>query len=300
MSKSNVVTKNSTSLHSGDAHDNIQMDTSAIRQIGPEDRIKSPVNRKAVQTLIVPVGRGRGGKSFISKLTVECAKAVGTPLRFSDTDPKNVGLKDTHIDGVLVEDAHPQTLYDHARAEIEQFLEGNSSCLLDFGGGNPTFENILRELNLASVIKRQKKRLLLFCMLAPEKGDLSQIITFLDLPGLADADVVLCWNEGRVQPGREMSALKPFVEATPIVDALDRGARLVRLPRLAPAERIDDLGLTFRDAALGRASASGQRLGWLDTQITAEWLMRLPGSFAPIADWMQFAPVESLLSGIEV
>ncbi|AMB47677.1 hypothetical protein [Methylobacterium sp. AMS5] len=300
MSKNNIVAKIPAPLTKEVIHPDAHGETVAVPQVEPADRTLSGRDSDAaIQTLLVTIGRGKSGKSLMSKLLIECARAANLPLRATDADPTNSGLKDTHADTVPVADADPQTVYDHTRAEIERLLAGNASTLLDFGAGNPTITTLLRELNLARLLKRRGKRLTLFCLLGPERGDLSQIATFLSQPNLEDARIVLCWNEGLVPRGREMSDFDLYVTAKPVVEALDRGARLVRLPRLAPATRIDDLGLTFRDAALGRANAAGQRLGGLDTQITAEWLMRLPESFAPIADWLRFAPVESLLQDLE-
>lgn len=301
MTKSNAASKNAAAPNSDDTHKfRSQISTAVIPSVGPDDWSLHEASREVwQQTCAIPIGRGKSGKSTVSRLLVECAKMAGRPLRFSDLDPTNIGLKDTHTDALGPGDAHPVTLHDYTRAEMEKLVEGHESGLMDFGAGNPAFETLLREVNLGRLLKRMNKQLLLFCLLGPHRGDLSQINTFLSLPGLDDAHVVLCLNEGLVPPGREISALDAYAQSKPVLDALDRGARLIRLPRLSAADRIEDLGLTFRDAALGRANIAGKRLGQIDTQITAEWLLRLPKSFEPIEDWMGFAPVESLLSGVE-
>jgi len=252
-----------------------------------------------VQTMVVPYARGKSGKSKISRLLVECAMLAGMPMRYSDADPSNAGLKEIYRDAISPASVNPQDLIAHTRTEVEEFVDGGASCLIDYGAGNPTFEACLQEIDLSRFIKEHGKRLLLFCLLGPTRGDLSYIDEFLRHPSLTAADVVLCCNEGLTERGREIQAFEPCLESPQVRAAIGRGARLIRLPRLHPAERIEALGLTYLDAALRRPNRAGQSLGALDAGITAQWLRQLPHAFAPIRDWMTFAPVESLVATME-
>lgn len=296
MSKSNTSTKtiNAVPLLS-------VTDPFIDRVIGTEivTDIARTTGLDIVQTMAVPYARGKSGKSKTSRLLVECAKLAGIPMRYSDADPSNAGLKETYGDAISPVSVNPQDLIAHTRTEVEEFVDGGASCLIDYGAGNPTFEACLQEIDLSRFIKEHGKRLLLFCLLGPTRGDLSYIDEFLRHPSLTAADVVLCCNEGLTERGREIQAFEPCLESPQVRAAIGRGARLIRLPRLHPAERIEALGLTYLDAALRRPNGAGQSLGALDAGITAQWLRQLPQAFAPIRDWLTFAPVESLVATME-
>lgn len=296
MSKNNTSTKTIDAILSPDVTKPFidrAMDKDAISDVARFTGLN------IVQTMAVPYARGKSGKSKISRLLAECSILAGIPMRYSDADPSNAGLKEIYRDAISPVSVNPQDLIAHSRTEIEEFIDGGASCLIDYGAGNPTFEACLQEIDLSRFIKEHEKRLLLFCLLGPTRGDLSYIDEFLRHPSLTAADVVLCCNEGLTERGREIQAFEPCLESSQVRAAIGRGARLIRLPRLHPAERIETLGLTYLDAALRRPNRAGQSLGALDAGITAQWLRQLPKAFAPIRDWMTFAPVESLVATME-
>ncbi|MCJ2012431.1 hypothetical protein [Methylobacterium sp. J-076] len=250
-------------------------------------------------TCAIPHGRGKSGKTLVSRLMVECAMVAGRPLSFSDADRANAGLKDVHkpVDGP--ESASLQDLRTFVQRKLETQLEGNGSSLIDFGAGNPVFEGILDEVDLSGLMRDYGKQLLIFSMIGPARGDVSYIEPYLNHPSLASADFVICCNEGLTDPGREISAFDPYLETQQIRAALERGGRLVRLPRLTSAEQIETLGLTYLDAALGRPNANGRCLAPFAAAATAKWLRALPKAFAPIADWMSFAPIGDLVAVLD-
>ena len=250
-------------------------------------------------TCAIPNGRGKSGKTMISRLMVECAMIAGRPLNFSDADRANAGLKDVHKPDDSPESASLQDLRVFVQRKLEMQLEGDGSSLIDFGAGNPVFEGILDEVDFSGLMRDYGKRLLIFNLIGPARGDVSYIEPYLNHPSLASADFVICCNEGLTDPGREISAFDIYLETRQIRAALERGGRLVRLPRLTSAEQIETLGLTYLDAALGRPNADGRCLAPFAAAATAKWLRALPKAFEPIADWMSFAPIGDLVAVLD-
>ena len=252
-----------------------------------------------LSTCAIPHGRGKSGKTLISRLMVECAVIAGRPLSFSDADRANAGLKDVHKPVDSPESASLQDLRVYVQKKLEMQLEREGSSLIDFGAGNPVLEGILDEVDLGCLMREYGKRLLIVCLIGPARGDVSYIESYLNHPSLTAADFVICCNEGLAEPGREISAFDSYIETKQVRGVLERGGRLVRLPRLTSAEQIETLGLTYLDAALGRPNAAGQCLAPFAAATTAKWLRALPKALEPIADWMTFAPIGDLVAALE-
>ena len=83
------------------------------------------------------------------------------------------------------------------------------------------------------------------------------------------------------------AAFEETVQAHPILArTLERGARLVFMPRLEPAGEIDARRLTFAAAEAGRVKSSQTPIGPWRRQQIATWRRAMEEAFAPVADWL--------------
>jgi hypothetical protein len=73
-----------------------------------------------------------------------------------------------------------------------------------------------------------------------------------------------------------------------VVDALDRGAKLVRFPSLECMSAIIDQGLTFADAMRGVTKPGYQPMTFLNqTRVEIFWKDHIPAFFAEIpSEWL--------------
>ena len=79
---------------------------------------------------------------------------------------------------------------------------------------------------------------------------------------------------------------RPIIEHEVFRKALDRGAIIVRMPRLACMHEIERRRLPFADAEAGRVKEGQDRIGPVNRQLIAIWRREMALTFANIAQWM--------------
>lgn len=226
--------------------------------------------------LIVPVGRGGKGKSWILRNLFELATANNKPSTVFDADPGNRTLADS-LSG-RVELLQPVDRSEAARIELLRAIIGSASATpqLFFGdlGGN---DQSLSKVTGQSLNEQRKSALsawglsdapvdlfenLDVTVLYPfsnDPHDITQVKYILDSP-LANKDIVLVQNEGlvtQIDPG----ATDPWaaIQATPLyAEAIKKGAKVLRFPAI-PTHIL--LALTETGAPFTRAIRGREPLG---------------------------------------
>ena len=94
-------------------------------------------------------------------------------------------------------------------------------------------------------------------------------------------------NEGTIPPGRvARTAFEPVMRHEIFLSAVARGARVMRMPRLAPMHEVDRRRLSFADAAAGAVKPDQEKIGPTSRQLIAMWRREMETSFAPVASWL--------------
>lgn len=105
---------------------------------------------------------------------------------------------------------------------------------------------------------------------------------------LAPPFTILVLNEATVPAHRTAhAAFESAVRTHAILtNTIQRGAVVVRMPRLEPAAEVDRARLTFAAAEEGRFRAGEQIIGPWKRQQIAIWRRAMEESFAPVATWL--------------
>lgn len=238
--------------------------------------------------IILPVGRGTRGKSWVSEYLIATALSTGRALLVGDGDRQNQTLA-ARFAGVRTP---PSADESEMRLWIASFIEavitsGQTDALLDLGAGDLSLRRTAREQELLPWLSGLGIDLVVVHLLGPSLEDLGHIAA-IEEAGLAAPMTVLILNEGTVPPHRDpAAAFAATIGAHPILAAtIARGARIVRLPRLDCAPEMEERGLGLAHALEGRVPDGVAPLGPWAAQQLALWRRRTQIAFAPVADWL--------------
>ena len=70
-------------------------------------------------------------------------------------------------------------------------------------------------------------------------------------------------------------------------DALARGPRLVRMPRLACMHRVEQRRIRFQDAQNNAVNPDQGKIGPIDRELIERWRGEMKTSFAAIEPWIR-------------
>lgn len=238
--------------------------------------------------IILPVGRGTRGKTWVSEFLIATALSTGRPLLVGDGDRQNQSLA-ARFAGVRTP---PSADESEMRTWIANFIEsvilsGETDALLDLGAGDLSLRRTAKEQELLTWLDDMGVDLVVVHLLGPSAEDLAHLAA-VEEAGLAAPMTVLILNEGTVPPNRDpAAAFAATIGAHPILAAtIARGARLVRLPRLDCAPEMEERGLGLAHALAGRVPDGVAPLGPWAAQQLALWRRRTQAAFAPVSDWL--------------
>jgi hypothetical protein len=90
-----------------------------------------------------------------------------------------------------------------------------------------------------------------------------------------------------VPSGRSpLAAFGPIIDHPIFKAARDRGAIVVRMPKLGCMQEIDRRRLSFEDAENGNVKPGQEKFPPTMQQMVALWRRALPETFAPILPWL--------------
>jgi hypothetical protein len=237
--------------------------------------------------LIVPLGRGGRGKSFLLRWLIERAQALGRDVIVADMDRTNASLA-AFFDGVVSPpSADDRDVMEFLTAFLERQIEGRFTATLDFGGGDLILKNIARENQLVKFLDQHGIMPVAIHMIGPDRDDLSYLQSVEADEIFAPPATILVLNESLCPPHRTpLSYFESTIRRDPIfVKAIERGARPVFMPRLIPAGEVDSGRLTFAAAEEGRVGQSCGIGVWKRQQI-AIWRRAMEQQFAPVNEWL--------------
>jgi hypothetical protein len=237
--------------------------------------------------LIVPLGRGGRGKSFLLRWLIERAQACGRDVIVADMDRTNASLS-AFFEGVVSPlSADDRDVTEFLTSLLERQIEERFTAAVDFGGGDLVLKNIARENQLVPFLERYGIMPVAIHMIGPDKDDLSYLQSVEAGELFAPSATILVLNESLCPPHRTpLAYFESTIRNNPIfVRVIERGARPVFMPRLVPAGEVDSNRLTFAAAEDGTADQAFGIGVWKRQQI-AIWRRAMESAFAPVAEWL--------------
>ena len=236
-------------------------------------------------------GQGRVGKTVVANTYVQFCRPRGARLEAWNSDRQN----ETHTLSVFHADAsRPAT--DGAsekgywfEANLDRQARERFDAVLDMAGGDPMVRHLARDVRLVETMKRRGLRAVAWHVLGPEPADLDYLKLSMEGQLFAPPATLVVVNTGVLVSGRSAElAFADVCSHRVVVDALDRGAKLVRFPSLECMSTIIDQGLTFADAMRGVTKPGYQPMTFLDqTRVEIFWKDHIPAFFAEIpSEWL--------------
>ncbi len=256
-------------------------------ELDPPHDVQAPTDISAEPKLILTLGRGRVGKSTYVRWAAERMLQRGGVPVIADADRTNATLS-AFFDNVVspvtpADDDVRQWLGDLVERQIEQRF----TCFLDLGGGDQVLKTWARDVELASFMEANGVMPVAMHFIGCEIDDLSYLRDIESVSKFQPEHVVLVLNEGLVPTGRvARSAFEPIINHGVFRDALARGAKVVRMPRLAAMHEVERRRLSFQDAVSGAVKPDQTQIGPLNRQMIAIWLREMEASMASIAPWI--------------
>jgi hypothetical protein len=237
--------------------------------------------------LVAPLGRGARGKSTLLKWMVERAQGQGRDVVVADVDRTNPSLSH-FFDGVVSPpSADDRDVKEFLVEFIEQQIEKKFTAALDLGGGDLILKQIARETQLVPFLRQHHIMPVAIHVLGTDIDDLNYLHEVEQDEIFAPAATIVVLNEGTVPPHRTAARAFESICLHPILTkVLQRGAKLVRMPRLEPAGDVDRLRLSFAAAEEGLADDGKTVLGPFARQQTAIWRRQMEEAFASVAAWL--------------
>lgn len=236
--------------------------------------------------LVLPLGRGGRGKSFLLRWLIERAQGRGRTLVVADVDRTNATLS-AFFDGVLSPpSAHDADVKEFLASFIEEQIEKRFDAAIDLGGGDLILKQIARETELVSFLSSHRIKPVAIHLIGAATDDLAYLQAVEDGVFAPEATILVI-NEATVPPHRTAFAAFEKLQTHPVfMKAIERGAVAVRMPRLEPASEMDAHRLTFSAAESGSESGDKHLFGPWRRQQVAIWRRQMEESFAPVAAWL--------------
>ncbi len=238
--------------------------------------------------LIIPLGRGNRGKTFFVRWAVERAQEQGRSTVIADADRTNATLSAFFENVVSPPSGDERDVREFLATFVEKQIEEGFTAIVDFGGGDTVLKALAREIKLVEFLSANGITPVAVHLIGPDPDDLSYLRDVEQESILAPPFTVLVLNEATVPVHRTAhAAFENAVRSHPILaNTVQRGAVVVRMPRLEPAAEVDRARLTFAAAEEGRVEAGQHIIGPWKRQQIAIWRRAMEESFGPVATWL--------------
>lgn len=237
---------------------------------------------------ILPLGRGTRGKTWWVRWAVDRALARGREIVIADADRTNATLSAYFQDVVTPPSADDAEMRDWFAAFVERQIAEHFNALIDLGAGDLILKQLAREVGLTAFLERYGIRPVAVHLLGPDPDDLAYLHD-VERDGLfAPAATILVLNAALVPRNRaEKAAFQTTLLEHPVfLKALERGATVVWMPRLAVAHEVDARRLTFTAAEDNKVKPAQPAIGPWNRQLIHNWLRDMEENFAPVAHWL--------------
>ena len=242
--------------------------------------------------LIVAVGRQRVGKTTLLNVLVEKYRSLGAKIDIWNADLHNR----THTLSLFYPDAlQPDlgTSVEDQQAWIEdrvrEQVKHRRDVVLDVGGGVTALNSLIEEVKLVETLERYGVRAVLLYVMGNERADLDYLEKISEGGIFMPKATLIVFNAGLLTGGRSPNtAFNSLMQHKIILQAIEGGAEVVRMPALSCMAAVTDRGLSFTDFAAGRQIDGHPESSFFDHERVWLWLNRdMPKFFldAPV-EWM--------------
>ena len=241
----------------------------------------------AAPKLVLALGRGKTGKSTFIRWAAEGALERGAEPVIADADRTNATLAAFFENVTRPDSPEDEDVRLWLNEFVDRQIDHRFSAFIDLGGGDLILKTWARDLQLASFLEQHGVVPVAVHFLGCDLDDLAYLRDIEDSAGFQPRRTVIVLNEGLVPAGRvARTAFGPIIQHEVFRKVLDRGAVVVRMPRLACMHEIERRRLSFADAEAGRVKPGQDRIGPVNRQLIAIWRREMTAAFANIAQWM--------------
>jgi hypothetical protein len=250
--------------------------------------VDDPVQTADISTmpkLVIAGGRGGTGKSTLERWATERSIARGGEPTIIDADRTNPTLK-----AFFPQAQQPPTSDDYdvrafLNSVIDEQNDRRGTVYIDLGGGDLTLRQWARELDLAPFLAEQGIIPVLFHVVGADLDDLAYLRDLETVFAPQHTAIVL--NEGALPAGPSPAvAFEHTLNHPVLLAAVDRGAQLIRMPRLGCMRDVDRRRLLFQEAQDGAPKPGHERMGITARQTVAIWRRQMEAAFEPIQAWI--------------
>jgi hypothetical protein len=235
--------------------------------------------------MVIVAGRGKVGKSVCLRWLLERYIGRGGEPVIADGDRTNATLAAFFPSAIRPPSAEDEDVRLWLNELVDQQIENNSTVYLDLGGGDLTLKQWSRDLDLATFLERYGVTPVLLHLLSSDLDDLAYLRDLETVFAPAHTAIVL--NEGMVPPGRSaLSAFEPIMGHSVFLATRNRGARILRMPRLGCMQDIDRRRMSFAAAEAGEVVPGHPKIGPTMRQMVFMWQAEMEKSFAGVAPWI--------------
>ncbi len=242
--------------------------------------------------LIIAVGRQRVGKTTLLNAIIEIYRSLGAQIEVWNADLHNRThtLSLFHPDalqpptGTSVEDQRAW-IEDRVREQVQHMRD----AVLDVGGGLTALNTLIEEVKLVEMLERRGVRVVLMYVMGNERADLDYLERFAKNRMFMPRATLVVFNAGLLTSGKSANtAFDALMQHPVVLDAIDAGAEVIRMPALGCMAAVTDRGLSFSDFAAGKQVDGHDESSFFDQERVWMWLNRAMPTFlleAPAA-WM--------------
>ena len=234
------------------------------------------------------IGRGKTGKTTLTRFLVEETMDAGRPVVIADVDRTNATLASYFDDVQRPPDGDESTVSAWLEKLLTFVMTKKVSAYIDLGGGDTTLRRLVAEVNdLVETLQNAGVAVVAAYLLGPQTDDLSPLAT-LEAAGFQPAATALVLNEGLIDPSQTREdAFARVVRHSAFRNATARGAVPLWMPRLLPAGEVEARRVLFGQAAQGgvREGCKQTPLGPFDQGRLRAWLEAMRSELAPVRSW---------------
>lgn len=253
---------------------------------------KAGVDLGGLPTLWFLIGAGWSGKTLLARWLGWRAAEEGRPVLLAALDPQNRTLPGFFEGVAQPPSADPVQTARWLRELLSWAMSRKAPGLLDLGGGDTSLAALIDTTpDLAAEMEEAGVAPVAAYLLGPRVDDLASLDTF-ERRGFRPKATAIILNEGRVDGGQDRDeAFARVLRHSAVQRALERGAVLLWLPRLAPPELAQEieakrLGFGMARDGLVPEGKTFAPIGGLNRAAVRRWLERMEGEFAPVRGWL--------------
>jgi hypothetical protein len=245
------------------------------------DRERAPASDTAKQpTMVIAAGRGKVGKSVTLRWMIERALARGDLPVIADADRTNATLSAFFPLAIRPASAEDEDVRLFLNQLADDQIGSRANSFLDLGGGDLTLKQWTRDLDLSSFLASYGIRPVLLHLLGSDIDDLAYLRDLETVFAPPHTAIVL--NAGMVPSGRSpLTAFTPILEHAVFKAAVERGAKVIRMPRLGCMQEVDARRLSFADADHGDSFPPTAR------QLVRMWRREMEKAFETVTPWIE-------------